>query len=138
MGLIYEGDRNDETDIEFLPDGRLLPRRASNLANDFWATRMPVRLVATAAPPYTEWSRIKSHVTRLDGPCLFAYRGAVYAVGRHNPDRLWSLDYFGSILGKKRTALYKVNERRLVHLSDLPSAGDTSYAGVVLRGDDLM
>ena len=26
---------------------------------------------------------------------------------------------------------------RLVHLSDLPSSGDTSYAGVVPRGNEL-
>ena len=28
-----------------------------------------------------------------------------------------------------------VNESGLIHLSDLPSAGDTSYAGVIIQGD---
>jgi hypothetical protein len=35
---------------------------------------------------------------------------------------------------RKRTALYEVTPERLSYLSDLPSAGDTTYAGVVLRG----
>ena len=43
----------------------------------------------------------------------------------------------GSIFSRKRTALYRVEEAGLVHLSNLPSAGDTSYAGLVRRGDNL-
>jgi hypothetical protein len=39
----------------------------------------------------------------------------------------------GGALTRKRTALYEVTVESLSHLSDLPSAGDTSYAGVVLR-----
>ncbi|MCX7855656.1 MAG: hypothetical protein N2556_06740, partial [Anaerolineae bacterium] len=35
------------------------------------------------------------------------------------------------------TALFRVDEDRLTWLSDLPSAGDTSYAGVVILGDFL-
>jgi hypothetical protein len=43
----------------------------------------------------------------------------------------------GSAFAKKRTSLFAVTEDCLVHLFDLPSSGDTSYAGCVLRGDDL-
>ena len=31
-----------------------------------------------------------------------------------------------------------VEANRLLYLCDLPSAGDTSYAGVVIRGDELL
>jgi hypothetical protein len=37
------------------------------------------------------------------------------------------------VLSRKRTAIYRVESERLVRLSDLPSAGDTSYAGLVVR-----
>ena len=39
----------------------------------------------------------------------------------------------GGAWSRKRTALYEVTAESLSYLSDLPSAGDTSYAGVVLR-----
>jgi hypothetical protein len=43
----------------------------------------------------------------------------------------------GSILSRKRTALYEVTMGGTRLLDLLPSAGDTSYAGVVLRDGDL-
>ena len=43
----------------------------------------------------------------------------------------------GSVLSRKRTALFRVDDDRLTWLSDLPSAGDTSCAGTVIRGDFL-
>jgi hypothetical protein len=43
----------------------------------------------------------------------------------------------GGLFSRKRTAIFRVETDRLVHLTDLPSQGDTSYAGVVRRGDDL-
>jgi len=39
----------------------------------------------------------------------------------------------GGAWSRKRTALYEVTAESLSYLSDLPSAGDTSYAGLVLR-----
>ena len=38
---------------------------------------------------------------------------------------------------RKRTSLFLVEEKALRYLTDLPSAGDTSYAGIVIQGDDL-
>lgn len=133
VSTIYEGDRNDETALEFFPDGRMLATARLEVSDSYFGDPGACTLIAVAAPPYTEWQRKKSRVTRLDGPCLFVYEGAVYAVGRGNPDSPRFLDYYGSLLGRKRTALYRVEPDRLVYLSDLPSAGDTSYAGVVLR-----
>jgi hypothetical protein len=75
-------------------------------------------------------------VTRLDGPRLFRYDGQVYAVGRYQPARTAPLSKQGSVLAKKRTSLFLVKEDGLTYLSDLPSAGDTAYAGVAIRGSD--
>jgi hypothetical protein len=133
VSVIHEGDWNDETDIEFLPDGRMIATARLEGSDRWLGDENASTLIALAPPPYTGWKSTKSHVTRLDGPALFSYNGNTYAVGRHNPDRTGFFTYFGSILARKRTALYRVLGDRLVYLSDLPSAGDTSYAGVVLH-----
>ncbi len=136
VSTIHEGDRNDETDMAFLPDGRILCTARLEVSDNIFGDDDASTLIAVSEPPYTQWSSVKSRVTRLDGPALFTFGGRVCAVGRHNPDSPGLLNDFGSILGKKRTSLYEVLPDRLVHLSDLPSCGDTSYAGVVLRGED--
>jgi len=137
VSMIHEGDRNDETAIEFLPDGRIICTARLEVSDSVFGDKDAATLIAAAKPPYTHWTSINSRVTRLDGPRLFSYRRTVYAVGRCNPGKPGPFKWFGSILGKKRTALYEVREKRLVHISDLPSCGDTSYAGVVVRGDDV-
>lgn len=68
---------------------------------------------------------------------LFSLDGRVFAVARHQPPPRGPLTRLGGCFSRKRTALYRVEPERLVHLSDLPSAGDTSYAGVARLGDDL-
>lgn len=133
---IYRGDRNDETDMAFLPDGRIICTARLEVGDSIFGHQDGCTLVAVAKPPYTEWTTTKSRVTRLDGPALFEYEGKVLAVGRHNPEATRPWRRIGSILGKKRTSLYEVRQDGLVYLSDLPSCGDTSYAGVVIRGDD--
>ncbi|HNU91962.1 MAG TPA: sialidase family protein [Spirochaetota bacterium] len=133
VSAIHEGGWNDETAIEFLPDGRLLATARLEGSDSWLGDERASTLIATAAPPYTSWKSVESRVTRLDGPALFSYNGNLYAVGRHNPDPPGFFSYYGSILARKRTALYRVLKDRLVYLSDLPSAGDTSYAGVVIR-----
>jgi hypothetical protein len=94
-------------------------------------------LIAVASPPYDRWSYAKSRVTRLDGPCLFSHAGRVFAIGRRQADRTPALSEQGSIFSRKRTSLFQVQEERLIYLSDLPSAGDTSYAGAAILGDAL-
>lgn len=76
-------------------------------------------------------------MTRLDGPRLFSLANSVYAVGRFEPGWKGLLLQTGSILGTKRTSLFLVVEDRLARLSDLPSAGDTSYAGVAVKDDQV-
>ena len=136
VSTVYEGERNDETDFEFLPDARMLATARLEVDGGWLGDEGGATLLAVASPPYESWSYSRSSVTRLDGPCLFPYNGRVYAVGRHQAS-FAPFARQGGILAKKRTSLYLVEETRLVHLTDLPSAGDTSYAGIVTRGDEL-
>lgn len=138
VSILHEGQGNDETDIELLADGRILATARLEVTPDApFGNRAAGTLLALAAPPYSEWTCAQSNVTRLDGPALFQYGGRVYAVARHQPGRRHLLNELGGAFSRKRTALYLVEPNRLVHLSDLPSAGDTSYAGVVLRDGNL-
>ncbi len=135
---IHAGDANDETDFEFLPDGRLLvTARLEGRADSPLGSPDACTLLATALPPYHTWRKARSAVTRLDGPALFAYDGRIFAVARFQPGRRSTLTQLGGMLSRKRTAIFLVEEDRLVHLSDLPSSGDTSYAGVVVRDGTL-
>lgn len=132
---IYAGERNDETASEFLPDGRMIATARLEGDNRAWhqGSKQAATLIAVAAPPYTEWATTRSLTTRLDGPALFTYNDRVYAVGRYDPEGRGKWYGMSSLLGRKRTAIYEVRPDALVYLSDLPSAGDTSYAGVALR-----
>jgi len=82
---IYEGDRNDETDIEFLPDGRMLATARLEASDDWFGDNRGATLIAVSAPPFTQWTTTKSKVTRLDGPYLFPYHDRVYAAGCYEP-----------------------------------------------------
>jgi len=138
VSVIHRGEANDETAIEFLPDGRLLATARLEVRPDsLWGHAEASTLIAVAEPPYERWSTATSRVTRLDGPALFAHAGRIFAVARHQPGARGFFTRLGSTFSRKRTALFRVEPERLVHLSDLPSAGDTSYAGVVLRDGDL-
>jgi hypothetical protein len=141
VSTINEGERNDETEIEFMPDGRLLA--TGRLEYDekmdaiFGDTRGST-LIAVSESPYIAWTELtQSLVTRLDGPYLFTYNERIYAAARFQPDlgRSGPLTDQGSALARKRTALYEVREDGLAYLTDLPSNGDTSYVGLVMDGD---
>jgi hypothetical protein len=158
VATIHRGDANDETEIAFLPraDGSLSARlaataRLEGAPDSLTGHRAACTLLAFADPPYTEWSegrKVRTDVTRLDGPVAFADRGRLFAVARAQPGaRRWPLR-LGSSFARKRTALWWLDpgreapdggtgEPRLLWLSDLPSAGDTSYAGVVLHEGTL-
>lgn len=136
---IYEGGFNDETAIEFFPDGRMIVTARLEVVEEllgyYFGDSKGNTLIAVARPPYTRWTEHHSYLTRLDGPYLFPYKDQIYAIGRYEP--IPKFQDTGSILNRKRTSLYLLAEDRLLHLSDLPSAGDTSYPGVVRRGDDI-
>jgi hypothetical protein len=138
VSRIWDGEANDETDFEHVEGGAILATARLEMAPDrLLGHRDASTLLAYAEPPYTSWTYARSRVTRLDGPALFSHGGRVYAVARRQPGRKRFPTWMASALARKRTALFLVERDRLVWLSDLPSAGDTSYAGVVLRGGEL-
>jgi hypothetical protein len=141
VSQIHQGQHNDETEIEFLPDGRMLaPARLEydSFGDGMFGHPDGSTLITVSEPPYTTWTDLlQSKVTRLDGPNLFTYNGRVYAVGRYQADLGHSgpLTDQGSALAKKRTSLFEVRQDGLAYLTDLPSDGDTSYEGLVIVGD---
>jgi len=140
VSTIHVGRRNDETEIEFLPDGRLLAtaRLEYGQGEVVFGDPKGSTLISVAEPPYTTWTPLlESLVTRLDGPYLFTFHERVYAVGRYqpNPGKEGPLTDQGSILAPKRTSLFEVRENGLAYLTDLPSDGDTSYVGLVIDGN---
>ena len=158
VSTIHRGEANDETEIEFLPgpDGRpssrlLATARLEVTPDSLIGNVAASTLLAFADPPYAEWSdarKVHTQVTRLDGPVLFSHGGRVFAVARAQPGTHRRLARLGSVFARKRTALWWIDpgretpgggegEPRLVWLSDLPSAGDTAYAGAVLSDGTL-
>lgn len=134
ISTIYEGDRNDETDIEFLADGRMISTARLEFSINVFGDKRGCTLVSLVDPPYQVWEQAgKFKITRLDGPCLFNYHDRVYAVGRFQPNIQTPFTWQGSVVARKRTSLFLIEETGLKYLSDLPSAGDTSYAGVVVK-----
>lgn len=138
ISTIYEGEDASETDIELLPDGRMLAAvrleapGALLMGSDRNAT-----LLATADPPYLAWTARRVPGTRLDGPALFSVGGRTFAVGRRQPGPYGRLTRLGGLLSRKRTGLFEITGDGLRHVGDLPSAGDTSYAGAVVRDADV-
>jgi hypothetical protein len=136
VSMIYNGLKNDETSIEFFPDGRMICTARLEGSGNFFGDKRGSTLISTAKPPYKNWKQVISHVTRLDGPVLFKHNEKIYAVGRFQPKQGF-LTKQGSIFAKKRTSIFLVEEDKLTWLSDLPSAGDTTYGGVVIKDDYL-
>ena len=68
---------------------------------------------------------------------LAAFASLAFAAWLYlRPNR--ALTRSGGALSRKRTSLFLVEPQRLVFLSDLPSSGDASYAGVVLGAGALI
>lgn len=136
VGPIYSGDKNDETAICFRPDGTMIMTARLEVEPDRWGYHPDARtLLGVSSPPYTEWKLADSYETRLDGPYLFQIGERTYACGRRHVGNEKTM---GSAWGAKRTSLYLVEPDRLVFLSDLPSCGDTAYAGIVVDDDSIL
>lgn len=141
VATIHSGGHNDETEIQFMPDGSLLA--TARLEYDSWGDGMfgqplGATLITVSEPPYSTWTDLlESKVTRLDGPYLFSYHNRIFGVGRYQPDlgNSGPLTDQGSVLARKRSSLFEVRRDGLAYLTDLPSAGDTSYSGLILAGD---
>jgi len=135
VSMIYTGETNDETAIEFLHDERIICTARLEGFSDInpLGDATASTLISVAKAPYTSWNQTKSYTTRMDGPYIFSYNNNTYVAGRYEPEAKGSFSQLGSFFCKKRTSLYKLEEDELIYLSDLPSAGDTSYTGVVQK-----
>lgn len=132
VSTIYKGETNDETALEILSDGKMIVT-ARLEADPAWhsGSRDASTLIAYSYPPYTYWVRTKSYLTRLDGPALIKINNNIIAAARFDPGGRDNWYGLSSIFGKKRTAIYSVEDSKLTLLSELPSCGDTSYPGIV-------
>ncbi len=137
VSIIHEGDRNDETDFEFLPDDAIICTARLEFSDSWFGHPQGSTLIATATPPYKEWTKTRTSITRLDGPCLFAFDGKVFATGRRDCSNRGPFWYIGSIFNRKRTSLWHVSPEGLRWLTDFPSSGDTAYGGVAMRGGNI-
>jgi hypothetical protein len=119
-----------ETELVFMPSGKLLAlvRLDGNNAELFGNAGRLRTKVCWAAPPFSRWdcSRQLDGV-RLDGPVAFFHGSRLFVVARK---------HFIEPEDRKRTALYELTgdldggDLSIVERGELPSAGDTSYAGV--------
>ncbi len=119
-----------ETELVFVPSGKLLAlvRLDGNNAELFGnAGRLRTR-VCWAAPPFATWDCSRElRGVRLDGPVAFFDRGRLFVVARK---------HLLEPAARKRTALYELTgdldggDLEIVERGELPSAGDTAYAGV--------
>jgi hypothetical protein len=122
-------DTPSETELVFMPSGKLLALvRMDGTEEELLGDRGRLRTkVCWADPPYEAFS-CPDELTgqRLDGPLAWTWNGRLFVVARkHLPQG-----------GKKRTALFEVTgdleggKLGVREWGELPSAGDTSYAGV--------
>ena len=141
LSTIHSGGHNDETEIEFMANGDMLATARleyDSFGDGMFGHPLGSTLITMSRPPYTTWTDLlESKVTRLDGPYLFTYNGRIYGVGRYQADLGHSgpLTGQGSVLARKRTSLFEIRPDGLAYLTDLPSAGDTAYEGLVIVGE---
>lgn len=113
--------RPNETTVRFLPDGEMLAwvRRERGTQNGF---------LGSSRPPYTNWTWQEQNV-RLGGPNFIALPdGRLLGVTRGH-------------LADRQTSTYVAwltKEGAVNLIVTLPSGGDTSYAGLVVRGAQLL
>ena len=139
QGTIHGGSDGhaDETAIHIKDDGRILAVTRIESGGSLFGSPLAATLISTSTPPFSAWTALgRSLVTRLDGPCLFGAGGNLFALGRRQVGTDARFQRQGSAFGHKRTSLFLIEENRgeLVHLADLPSSGDTSYAGAAIAG----
>jgi hypothetical protein len=125
-----------ETELAFLPSGNLLALvRTDGSDAQLLGNVAPLRTkVCTAAPPYGAFDCSNElDGARLDGPVGFFYDHRLFVIARF---------HFLDVSDRKRTDLYEIEYDsetgpfRFVDHGHFPSAGDTSYAGVVPLGAD--
>jgi hypothetical protein len=117
-----------ETELVFLPSGQMLALvRMDGLDQELLGSQGRLRTkVCRAMPPYSSFD-CPQEITgqRLDGPLAFFHGDTLWVVARK---------HLGAD-GRKRTSLFRVTGDLesgpidVAEVGELPSAGDTSYAG---------
>ena len=121
-----------ETELVFMPSGRMLAIVRTDLTDTVYlATQPPISTrICWAMPPYDTFDCPQTlDGVRLDGPLAFFWNQRLFVIARKH--------IMGDNLGRKRTALYELTGTleggplEINEWGELPSAGDTSYAGYV-------
>jgi hypothetical protein len=125
-----------ETELTFLPSGRMLALVRVDGTNEELLGNSRLRTkVCWSDPPFDSFDCPEElEGERLDGPLTFYWHDRLFVVGRkHLPEG-----------NRKRTSLYELTgdlENGPVGIrewGELPSAGDTAYAGVAPSGDRVV
>jgi hypothetical protein len=118
-----------ETELQFMPSGALLALgRMDGTDQELLGSEGRLRTkMCWAVPPYDKFDcRDELDGQRLDGPVSFFWRKRLFVIARK---------HLGAD-GRKRTALFELTGNfdggplAIRELHELPSAGDTAYAGV--------
>jgi hypothetical protein len=129
---IYDvaADTPGETELVFMPSGQLLALvRMDGTDDEILGAQGRLRtMVCWATPPYASFSCPQTlDGVRLDGPVAWLHGDRLFVIARK---------HIIGVDNHKRTALYEIGggldggELSIVEHGELPSAGDTSYAGV--------
>jgi len=118
-----------ETELVFMPSGKLLALIRVDGSNDELlgnAGRLRTK-VCWAAPPFSSWDCSRElRGVRLDGPVAFFHGARLFVVARK---------HLIEPAARKRAALYELTgdldggDLAIVERGELPSSGDTAYAG---------
>ena len=135
---IPAGKGNDESSIIFMPDGRmLLTIREEYYPDNGIGHYKAGTILGVANFPYTEWNLTHIPETRFDGPHMFMVNNRIFCIARYQPEMDLLLTQNGGIFSTKRTSIYELKEDRIIRITDLPSAGDTSYGSVSIYNEDI-
>ena len=119
-----------ETELVFMPSGKLLALvRMDGKTEELFGNVGRLRTkVCWAAPPFSSWDCSRElRGVRLDGPVAWFHGARLFVVARK---------HFIEPANRKRTSLYELTgdfdggDLAIVERGELPSAGDTAYAGV--------
>jgi hypothetical protein len=134
--LIYgiSADTPLETELTFMPGGQMLALvRMDGTDAELLGDQGRLRTkICWSDPPFSSFScPAEFDGQRLDGPLTFWWQGRLFVVGRKHLQGT----------GKKRTSLYEIRgdfyggQLSIGEWGQIPSAGDTSYAGAVQLDD---
>jgi hypothetical protein len=132
--LVYgiSADTPLETELTFMPNGMLLALVRTDgtdaeLLGDVGRLRTQI---CWASPPYSSFScQAEFDGQRLDGPVSFFWQNRLFVIARKHLQGT----------GKKRTSLFEIlgdfdgGALTIQEWGELPSAGDTSYAGIAME-----